>query len=216
MAERIGLLGGTFNPVHRGHVEIGLELRSAFALSRVLYILSAQPPHKRLQKLPPAEIRWQMLQEALAPHPGLEPCDIEFRRADTSWTIETLEEIRRTRPADAFFFICGSEGFLRFRTWKEYRRILEAAYFIVVLRQEKHRRPLVELLAALAAAGHDSPPAAGRLPPLPAAFLFNVPTETLAISSTRIRKAVRHGADIGAWVCPGVKQIIEEYRLYET
>ena len=105
---KTGLLGGTFNPVHRGHVDLGLKVKAAFGLEKVLYILSAQPPHKKLQPLPAAELRLSMLKEALRPYPGLEPCDLELRRPGDSWTIDTVRQLKRERPSERFFFITGS------------------------------------------------------------------------------------------------------------
>ena len=119
---KTGLLGGTFNPVHRGHIELGLKIKAAFGLDRILYILSAQPPHKKRQAMPAAELRLAMLKAALLPHPGLLPCDLELRRRGESWTIDTIRELKAAQPDECFYFITGSEGFLKIRTWKEYRR----------------------------------------------------------------------------------------------
>ncbi len=87
---RIGILGGTFNPVHRGHIQLGLNMREAFRLDEVLYILSAIPPHKKAPHLVSAQLRWEMLEQALAPFPFLVPCDIEKKRPNDSWTTDTI------------------------------------------------------------------------------------------------------------------------------
>jgi len=218
MAERIGVLGGTFNPVHRGHVELGRHLLAAFGLARVLYVLSALPPHKRLQRLPSVDLRWRMLELALRPFAGLEPCDVEIRRVGPSWTVDTLAELQRAYPRGRLFFICGSEGFLRIQTWKVYRRVLEAACFIVVLREARHERPLRELLAEIAVPAAESAPPGAPLPAPPLVFLHRADSETLAISSTAVRKRVRRAgiAGIDGWVSPEVARIIEENRLYEN
>ena len=167
---KTGLLGGTFNPVHRGHIELGLKIKAAFGLNRVLYILSAQPPHKKRQTLPPAELRLAMLQAALRPHPGLLPCDLELRRQGDSWTIDTIRELKAASPRERFYFITGSEGFLKIRTWKEYRRILHEVFFIIVLRQPGHRAQVERLLREegipLRPGSRRSRPAARRFPAL--------------------------------------------------
>jgi nicotinate (nicotinamide) nucleotide adenylyltransferase len=142
---KTGLLGGTFNPVHRGHIELGLKIKDAFGLDRVLFILSARPPHKKRQSLPPAELRLAMLQAALKPHPGLETCDLELHRQGDSWTIDTIAELKAAAPGERFYFITGSEGFLKIRTWREYRRLLAEVFFIIILRRPSHR-PKVERL----------------------------------------------------------------------
>jgi nicotinate-nucleotide adenylyltransferase len=208
---KTGLLGGTFNPVHRGHVDLGLKVKAAFGLEKVLYILSAQPPHKKLQQLPAAELRLSMLKEALRPYPGLEPCDLELRRPGDSWTIDTVLQLKKERPAERFFFITGSEGFLKIKTWKAYRRLLREVFFIIVLRQDGHR-PRVERLL------RDENIPLGReteTPDLPpAAILFRYASPYLTLSATAVRKQAARGQDISPWVEKNVQSIMEENKLY--
>ncbi len=208
---RTGLLGGTFNPVHRGHIELGLKIKEAFALDRVLYILSARPPHKKRQALPAAELRLAMLRAALKPHPGLEACDLELRRQGDSWTIDTLRELKAAAPGERFYFITGSEGFLKIRTWKEYRRVLAEVFFIIVLRRGGHRAKVERLLAEekvplLAAAGAPRPPGA---------FLHAYVSDYLELSATAIRRKRSHGEDVSPYVERNVHRIMEEIKLYE-
>ncbi|MCP4217601.1 MAG: nicotinate (nicotinamide) nucleotide adenylyltransferase [bacterium] len=143
---RIGLLGGTFNPVHHGHIDLGRHIKDAFQLDKVLYILSARPPHKKELEKAPIEIRWNMLEMALQHQPGLEPCDIEIKRDAWSWTIDTVTELKKRNPQSDFYFISGSEGFLKIKTWKNYKQLLDAVSFIVVLRKAHHREEVKNLL----------------------------------------------------------------------
>lgn len=209
---KTGILGGTFNPVHRGHVELGLRIKAAFGLDRILYILSAQPPHKRLQVLAAAELRLAMLQAALRPYPGLEPCDLELRRPGDSWTIDTVRQLKGASPTDRFYFITGSEGFLKIKTWKDYRQLLAEVFFIIVMRQGSHR-PRVERLLR----GENIPigPETGQPPQPPAAFLYTYASETLSLSATAIRKKVARRESVSPWVEQGVQTIMEENKLYE-
>ena len=156
---KTGLLGGTFNPVHRGHVELGLKIKAAFGLEKILYILSAQPPHKKLQALPAAELRLAMLKEALRPYPGLVPCDLELRRPGDSWTIDTIRQLKSDYPAERFYFITGSDGFLKIKTWKAYQQLLREVFFIIVMRQNSHQ-PWVERL--LRSGKHTDRPGTGK------------------------------------------------------
>ena len=110
---RIGLLGGTFNPVHEGHIQLGLKIRQEFQLDQILYILSAHPPHKKYRDMVPAALRWKMLKIALKPYPQLVPCDLEMKRTNDSWTIDTIQELKLQYPDHRLFFISGSEGFLK-------------------------------------------------------------------------------------------------------
>jgi len=233
---RTGLLGGTFNPVHRGHIELGLKIKAAFALDRILYILSAQPPHKKKQPMPAAELRLAMLTAALLPYPGLLPCDLELRRRGDSWTIDTIRSLKAENPDERFYFITGSEGFLKIRTWKEYRRLLRGVFFIIVLRRANHRPKVEKLLreegvpfgpecenaAAPSAPRQTGPsaprqtgPSAPRQTGPPAAFLLAYVSDYLELSATAIRKMISRGQDISPFVETNVLKIMEENKLYE-
>jgi nicotinate-nucleotide adenylyltransferase len=209
---RTGLLGGTFNPVHRGHIELGLKIKAAFHLDRVLYILSAQPPHKKRRPLPAAELRLAMLKAALLPYPGLLPCDLELRRRGDSWTIDTIRALKAESPDERFYFITGSEGFLKIRTWKDYRRLLREVFFIIVLRRAGHR-PKVEKL--LREEGVPFGPESENAPGPPAAFLLAYASDHLALSATAIRKMRSRGQDVSPFVETNVRKIMEENKLYE-
>jgi nicotinate-nucleotide adenylyltransferase len=209
---KTGLLGGTFNPVHRGHIELGLKIKAAFGLSRVLYILSARPPHKTRQALPPAELRLAMLQAALQPHPGLTPCDLELSRRGYSWTIDTIAELKAASPHESFYFITGSEGFLKIRTWKDYRRILREVYFIIVLRRPSHRSLVQRLLREEGVPLRTEPDDPGQPP---GAFLHAYVSDYLELSATAIRKRRSHGQDVSPYVEKNVHKIMEEIKLYE-
>lgn len=210
---KTGLLGGTFNPVHRGHIELGLKIKAAFGLDRVLYILSARPPHKKRQALPPAELRLAMLQAALRPHPGLETCELELRRQGDSWTIDTLRELKAAAAAgERFYFITGSEGFLKIRTWREYRLVLREVFFIIVLRRPGHREKVERLLR------EENIPFGPALPeadPPPGAFLHSYVSDYLELSATAIRRKRSHGQDVTPYVEHNVQKIMEEIKLYE-
>jgi nicotinate-nucleotide adenylyltransferase len=209
---RTGLLGGTFNPVHRGHIELGLKIQAAFGLSRVLYVLSARPPHKKNQPLPAAELRLAMLKAALRPYAGLVPCDLELRRQGDSWTIDTVRALKAASPGERFYFITGSEGFLRIRTWKDYQGLLREVFFIIVLRRAGHR-PKVERLLR-----EEGIPFAGdcrEVPEPPAAFLHAYKSDYLELSATAIRRKVSHGQDVSPYLEKNVQKIMEEIKLYE-
>lgn len=209
---RTGLLGGTFNPVHRGHIELGLKIKDAFKLDRILYILSAQPPHKKQQQMPAAELRLAMLKAALQPHAGLLPCDLELHRRGDSWTIDTIRSLKGDHPGERFYFITGSEGFLKIRTWKEYRALLNEVFFIIVLRRADHRQQVEKLLRR---EGIPFDRDDGETPRPPAAFLHAYVSDYLELSATGIRKKLSRGQDISPYVEKNVRKIMEEIKLYE-
>ncbi|HNX98898.1 MAG TPA: nicotinate (nicotinamide) nucleotide adenylyltransferase [Candidatus Aminicenantes bacterium] len=212
MNRSTGIFGGTFNPVHRGHVEIGARLRELLGLDRILYVLSARPPHKRMMRLAPAEIRWQMLTAALAGAPGLEPCDLELRREGPSWTLDTVRSLGQAFPDDRFCFICGSEGFFRLETWRGYRELLAAVPFVVVLRKEGHRERVARLAGRCGVSLVETVP---PLPSPPAICPLRVPTATLDLSSTEIRKRRKAGEGVEGMVAGDVQTIMEVSRAYE-
>lgn len=206
------MLGGTFNPVHRGHVDLGLKIKAAFGLEKILYILSAHPPHKKLQAPPAAELRLAMLKEALRPYPGLVPCDLELRRPGDSWTIDTIRQLKNEYPAEQFYFITGSEGFLKIKTWKAYRQLLGQVFFIIVIRRNSHQ-PLVERLLRSENIPVGREPENSPLPPT--AFLYSYTSAYLSLSATAVRKKVARGQDISSWVEKNVQTIMEGNKLYE-
>jgi nicotinate-nucleotide adenylyltransferase len=209
---KTGLLGGTFNPVHRGHIELGLRVKAAFGLEKILYILSAQPPHKKLQALPAMELRLAMLKSALQPYPGLVPCDLELRRPGDSWTIDTIRQLKGDYPTERFYFITGSDGFLKIKTWKAYQQLLREVFFIIVMRQGGHQ-PKVERLLRSEGIPIGREPENSPLPP--AAFLYSYASDTLTLSATAIRKKTASGQDISSFVEKSVQTIVEENKLYE-
>lgn len=211
MKNRIGLLGGTFNPVHNGHIEIGKRIQEIFDLDRVLYILSANPPHKKDMVHTPARVRWEMLESALTPYPGLLPCDVEMKRSRPSWTIKTIHVLKKTFPDKSLYFISGSEGFLKIKTWKNYRKLLRSVFFIVLLRQPSHLATIRDLLESENIPWSLDP---GSMPDLPGVYVHTYQSAQLQISSTRIRQRIRLNQSVAQLVPKEVMKIIEENDLY--
>ena len=143
-----------------------------------------------------------MLKKALEPHPHLVPCDIEINRPQYSWTFETIRELKKVYPEDSFTFISGSEGFLKIKTWKNYKDLLKSLFFIVIVR-EPHHKQMVNILM-------EEERITGRV-----AF-FSYPSEYLSISSTLIRNKIKLNQSIDNYVDKEVKQIMEVNQLYEN
>ena len=129
---RTGVLGGSFNPIHYGHLLLADEVLEALGLDRILFVPAGVPPHKSPALLAPAEDRYAMVKLATAAHPRFEVSDVELRRAGPSYTVDTLEALRIPRPD--LYLLVGSETFLDLLSWREPRRIAELAQLVVVPR----------------------------------------------------------------------------------
>ena len=114
---KLGLLGGTFNPIHLAHLRIAEEAREAAGLDQVLFIPAADPPHKPLAGDVSFELRAAMVQWAIAANPAFGFSDIEARRGGKSYTVDTLTALRTARPGDELHFIIGSDSFLELGLW---------------------------------------------------------------------------------------------------
>lgn len=131
---KIGIYGGTFDPIHVGHITIAKQVRAELGLDVVYFIVASDPPHKQNADRTPAEIRLRMAETALSGCEGLVASDIEIRRGGKSYTVETLEEVRRQRPDDELYLIVGADMLADFPTWYLPKRILELAVLTAVQR----------------------------------------------------------------------------------
>ena len=129
---RTAVLGGSFNPIHYGHLLLADDVLDALGLDRVLFVPAALPPHKPSSQLAPADDRYAMVQLAVAGHPKFVVSDLELRRAGPSYTVDTLEAL--CIPREELFLIVGSETFLDMLTWRTPRRVARLAQIVVVPR----------------------------------------------------------------------------------
>jgi nicotinate-nucleotide adenylyltransferase len=208
-----GVLGGTFDPVHLGHLHAARAVRSAFELERVLLVPSAAPPHKVPGRVASASDRLAMLRIAVADIPGLEVATIEIDRGAPSYTIDTLRALRREAGIDPLFIV-GSDALLEIRTWREAERILEEFDLVAVDRPGA--------LPEASRAGLDPAAAARRVavPPFPApppghgGRIFALAIDGLDVSSTEVRRRAAAGQSLLGLVPPAVDRYIHERKLY--
>jgi nicotinate-nucleotide adenylyltransferase len=210
VAEAVGFLGGTFDPVHLGHLAIAEEVRSRLALSRVLLAPTAVPPHKTAGRLSPADVREAMLRLALRGRVGLELCTLELRR-DVCYTIDTLRRLRDGDPSLRPLLVLGTDALAQIHTWRDYRELLEEFDVVVADRagQELQRvRP--DLESAIADRIVDLPAredgAGGRI--------YRLPFEPIAVSSSAIRRRASRGESLAGLVPPAVAEYIDRTALY--
>ncbi len=129
----IGILGGTFDPIHLAHLRSAEEAREALALERVLFVPAAEPPWKRGRAAPFAD-RLEMVRLALAPNPAFEACEIEGERPGPSYTVDTLRELARRLPGRRLWFILGADAFAEIGSWHRASELYGLAGFCVVAR----------------------------------------------------------------------------------
>jgi len=205
---RIGLFGGTFDPIHLGHLRAAEEVAEALGLEKVFFVLAAHPPHK---EGPAVDVRdrWEMLVRSIASNPRFEASDVEIRRGGTSYSVETVRYYRKHLKGGELFFILGADAFSELETWREYRTLLTLAHFVVVSREgfEPEKAPLVK------EEGYRRE-GEGRYVHPSGTSLHFLPITPIGISSTFIRKAIREGKSIRYLLPPEAERYIEEKGLY--
>ncbi len=211
---RLGIVGGTFNPIHTGHLRSAEEVREAYDLQRVIFIVSAVPPHKAPEGIIEADHRYEMVRRAVRGNPSFDASDIEIDRKGASYTVDTLSYFRRRLGDDAeIYFILGLDAFLEIGTWRDYRRLFELANFVVT------DRPTPQSMEP----GWSLPPEVAGLfrpeggksfvhPGGMHLFFHNI--TGLDISATQIRGLVGHGRSIRYLVPDAVGRYIQQKGLY--
>jgi nicotinate-nucleotide adenylyltransferase len=211
---RIGLIGGTFNPIHLAHLRVAEEARELCALDRVVFIPAADPPHKPLAGEVPFMQRCEMVRLAIAGNPGFELSDVEGQRPGKSYSIDTIGHFRAEHPDDRLFFIIGSDSFLEIGQWHRFAEIFRSCSLIVA---ERPHCPVAEPLAALPSsikAEFTYEAACRRLGHQSGEKVHFLSGSLLDISSSEIRRLNASGRSITYLVPPAVEAYIKEQRIY--
>ena len=132
MDERIGILGGTFDPVHIGHLLAARDAGEALDRLRVIFVPTAIPPHKLDREISPAKIRMAMLQLAIRDQPAFAVSDVELRREGPSFSIDTVEVLKGDLPGSELFFLIGRDNLRAIRTWKEPGRLFSICIVVLI------------------------------------------------------------------------------------
>ena len=210
---RIGVLGGTFNPVHNGHLHIADEVLRACALDQVWFMPACLPPHKNLADEVSFADRFAMVEAAIEPFPHFLACDLEGRRGGRSFSVKTLEELRRLHPADEFTFIMGLDSFAEIGLWKSYARLFDLCHIAVAARPG-FEGDLGQLLPVAVADRFcydaDALKLSGK-----SGFSVQLVRQTAAdISSTEIRRRIAVGESVDELIPPCVAHYIYQHQLY--
>jgi nicotinate-nucleotide adenylyltransferase len=213
---RLGILGGTFDPIHFGHLRMAEEICDRMELEKVYLIPGAIPPHKDRKPITPFHDRLTMTRLAAEGAPFLEVLDLEGRRKGASYTIETLKELRRLfQPSPEFFFIIGTDAFLEIKTWKEYRELFLYTNFVVIKRPGFPLKRLERFILSLDVHFKKQSENNAETFVVPCGNrLIYMETPCMDISSTGIRKMISEGKSIHFLVPEPVRLYIMEKGLY--
>jgi nicotinate-nucleotide adenylyltransferase len=213
--KRLGLFGGTFNPIHYGHLRSAEEVVDALGLHRLWFIPAAVPPHKTTREMTPYEVRNEMTRLAVGDHPVMAVSDIEGRRPGRSYSIETLRQIRQeVGPAWELYFILGLDAILEISTWKDYSELFSLCHFVVLDRPGYDQNRLGEVLLREVHPGcQPLEGEAGFRHPSGYKVVF-LETTLLDISATGIRRLVRQGRSIRYLLPEAVREYIINKKLY--
>ena len=196
---KIGIYGGSFDPVHKGHVNAAINFMEELSLDKVIVIPAYQPPHKKGLAMTPSEHRMNMCRLAFGDLDGFEVSDIEIQRADEGYMADTVEQLREIYPDDEFYLLIGGDMLLSFRRWYEWHRITNEAVLAVAARNWEDDAALEAEAAILRSNG---------------AEVRIVPIDVKELSSTEVREAVRRADDIASMVPKGVDEYIWNHYLY--
>ena len=206
----VGIFGGTFDPIHLGHLRTGFELLQLLSLAELRWIPVGDPGHREAP-LASAELRLAMLRAAVADQPGFVVDDREMRRAGASFTIDTLEELRAELPGRPLCLVLGMDAFLGFTRWRRWQDILALAHLVVAHRPGWERPMEGELGGLLAARGTTL---AADLHAATAGRIYVHAVTQLEISSTGLRDIITSGRDPRFLVPEPVRTIILETGCY--
>jgi nicotinate-nucleotide adenylyltransferase len=199
---RIGVFGGTFDPIHYGHLILAEQCREQARLDQIWFVLAARPPHKQEDVLSPFEQRAEMLALALAGNPAFRVEPIEEDRPGPSYTADTLTELQHRHPADEFFLLVGSDTLKDLPTWYHPQVVLRHASLLVMARPNNPLLPVEQLRSRL------------RLPDTMPLRLEVVETPLIDISSRDLRRRTAAGRSLRYFLPRAVECYIQEKHLY--
>ncbi len=215
----IGILGGTFDPIHNGHLRIAQEALEQCGLSQVRFIPCGTPPHRSAPRTP-AQARWDMVRLAVTGNPDFQVDVREVFRTDPCYTVDTLTELRaELGAAQPLCLILGGDAFLQLHTWHDWKRLFQLAHIVVL--QRAGGQPLGNAMAAADAGLREEyrarlAPGTGALHESPHGAIFVADMPALEISSTDIRRRCAEARSIRYLVPDAAINYINTHSLYQT
>lgn len=212
--QTVGILGGTFDPVHKGHLEVARTVLSRYQLDRIIFIPAFSPPHKD-RNLAPFSHRVAMLEEALEGNDNMSVSILEAERDTPSYTVETLQELHLRMESCTFFLIMGADMFVEIELWYRYRELFKMAHFIVAARPGISRGRVASQIARLPGEfSYDSTPQMWTRNDGFKIFYYADIAES--ISSSAIRSLLAEGSSVAEYLTAPVREYIKQHGLYRN
>lgn len=215
--ERIGIYGGTFDPIHVGHLQVASAICEAFALDRFLFVPAFIPPHKRGRRISAPHHRYAMAVLATLAHPNMSVSTIELEAPTRPYTIETLQALQTLYPKAKLFFVMGGDSFAEVHLWRAYEQLLTEFNIIVAGRPNADSFTLQYLTPLCRQRVVDL--RASKRPELSQgdeAHVFLTDYVAVDVSATQVRSAVQDGLSIETLVTGEVASYIQKYELYRN
>lgn len=197
---KTGIFGGTFDPVHHGHVELCRQAEREAGLDRIFVVPARLQPFKLEQKTADGNHRMEMLRLAFSENPRIQISDYELSRDEISYTIHTLRAFQDRFPEDDIYFILGTDAFMKIELWRNYDEILRNFHILVGVRPGYREEELEELIERLEGGFNGD--------------IRLLTNKELKISSTDLKEKIRQGCPLGAWLPKNVERYIKEHALY--
>lgn len=210
--KRIGIFGGTFDPVHMGHLIVARKLLNEFSISTILFIPALVPPHKS-QPVADYFHRIAMLEDALASETGMSVSSIESERTTPSYTIDTILELKKRMGQQNLFFIIGSDAFLELHLWHRYKDLLSETFFIVVARPGIAMNKLHTEIERLPG-DYKYYPEKRLWKRSDSCVIYYFAGVYETVSSTRVRDMLKQGKDVSDILPEKVYSYIKKHQLY--
>ncbi len=199
---RIGIFGGTFDPIHKGHIDVASAVLNTAGLDQLMFMPTGDPPHKVHRNVTPGALRLQMVRAAIeeSDNPKFSVSDMEIQRNGYTYTIDTLRDLRAQAPEHEYVWIIGADVLADLKRWKDYHQVFRLCSFIAMYRPGYSRTHFQMEYEELTQLG---------------ATIQFVEVPAVDISSTEIRNACEEGQDLSAWVPKAVAEVIHTYGLYQ-
>lgn len=211
---RLGLFGGTFNPIHLGHLRGAEEVRESFELDEVIFIPAAIPPHKGTEELIDARHRLEMVRLAIQNNPFFSTSEVEILRPGKSYSIDTIKYYRETN-SDDIFFILGKDGFVEIETWKDFKTLFSLCNFIVMTRPGFEKAHFSSKLPEALTSAFRYNQKVGAWSHFSGFHLYFKEITFLDISSTKVRELIEKGESVRYLIPSKVEEYIRQNNLYK-